>query len=198
MSGLLVKDIQIVLKQKLLLLLAVVFGVGKIDFGVKLLGNILVVSELGPVVGGDGKNMAFKGAEHLHHKTGDSLGVLSFRGPGHKHFLGGALDESDNGPLAILADDGVHLPVAEAGSGVHSSGPFVDAHPILDGDGRAYLAPPMFEMVRQVGVQIAAPLFVSPDNVVEPLDGDARLSCAPPGANNSFWRPMPLKELLDF
>ena len=32
----------------------------EIDLGVKLLGNILVVGELGPVVGGDGKNMAFK------------------------------------------------------------------------------------------------------------------------------------------
>lgn len=160
-------------------------------------GDILVVSGLCPVIGCNGKDMAFKGAEHLHYKTDNKLGVLPFRGLRHKHFLGGALDESDNGPLAILTDDGIHLPVAEAGSGIHNSGTFVDAHPILDGDSRTHLASPVFEVVRQVSVWISAPFFVPPDDVVQPLTEDACLSFAPSSTNNGFWRPVSLKELLD-
>ena len=124
----------------------------KIDLGMKCPGNILVVSELCPVIGCYGKDMSFKRAEHLHYKTGNRLGVLPFSGLRHKHFLGGALDESDYGSLAILTNDGIHFPVSEAESGTHNSGTFVDAHPILDGDGRTYLASPVFKVVRQVGV----------------------------------------------
>lgn len=55
-------------------------------------------------------------------------------------------------PLTILTNDSIHFPVSEAGSGIHNGGPFVDAHPILDGDSRTYLTSPVFKVVRQAGV----------------------------------------------
>ena len=106
----------------------------EIDLGVELFGDIFVVGELGSVVGGDGEDMVFERAQHLYDKPCHSLGILAFWGFGHKHLLGGAFDNGDDGTLAALPDYGVHRPVTEACLGVHHGRALIDAQAVLDGD----------------------------------------------------------------
>lgn len=93
-------------------LLPGIIGVSEEHFGVQHLCDVFVIGELGSVVGGNGKDMPFKRTQKLHDKTSDSLGVLASVRLGHEEFLCGAFDQSNNGALSVLADDGVHLPVA--------------------------------------------------------------------------------------
>ena len=85
----------------------------EIDLGVQHFCDVLVVGELGSVVGGEGEDMVFERTQHLYDKPCHSLGILAFWGFGHKHLLGGAFDNGDDGTLAVLPDYGVHRPVAE-------------------------------------------------------------------------------------
>ena len=94
-------------------------------------GDVLVVGEQGNVVGGDGEDVTLEGAQHLYDEHGHGLGVLAFRELCHEEFLCGALDQCDDGALAVIADDGVHIPVAEAGLCVNNGGTQVDAHAVL-------------------------------------------------------------------
>ncbi len=82
---------------------------GKKDLGVKHFGNVLMLSELGSVVGGDGTDVLFERSEQLNDDFGYGCGVLALRRFGHKHFLGGALDECDDNSLAVAANDSVHF-----------------------------------------------------------------------------------------
>ena len=106
----------------------------EIDLGVQYFCNIIVFSELGSVVGGDGEDMVFERAQHLYDKPCHSLGILAFWGFGHKHLLGGAFDKGEDDALAVLPEDGVHLPVSEACLVVHHGRALIDAQAVLDGD----------------------------------------------------------------
>ncbi len=125
---------------------------GEEDFGVQHFCDIFVFGELGSVVCGDGTDVPFKGFEELYDKLCDSLCVLA---PGrlcHEEFLCGALDQRDYGALAVLSDDGVHLPIAESGPLVHHGGSFVDADAVPDGDVRTHRPSSVLEVVWQAGV----------------------------------------------
>ena len=54
--------------------------VSEIDLGVQHFCDELVFSELGSVVGGDGKDVMFKWPEHLYHEFGHSFSVLALGG----------------------------------------------------------------------------------------------------------------------
>ena len=111
---------------------------GEEDFCVQHLGDVFVFGELGPVVGGDGADVPFKGLEELYDELCHSLRVLAFGRLGHEELLCGALHQGDDGALAVLSDDGVHLPVAEAGLCVDHCGSFVYADAVFDGDVRTH------------------------------------------------------------
>ena len=93
-----------------------------------------MVSELGSVVGGDGEDMVFERAKHLYDKPSHSLGIPAFWEFCQKQLLGGAFDKGDDGALAVLPDDGIHLSVAEACLGVDHGRTLVGAQTVLDGD----------------------------------------------------------------
>ena len=76
----------------------------EIDLSVQYFCDVLVFSELGSVVGGDGKDMMLKRAEQLDDDLGHSLCILTHRGLYHEHFLCGAFNDGDDGPFAVLAD----------------------------------------------------------------------------------------------
>ncbi len=170
---------------------------GEKDLGVQHSSNVFVFRKLGPVVGGDGVDVLLERAQHLDDKPGHSLCVLAFGGFCHDEFLGGALNESDDGSLAVLAYDGVHLPVSEACLCIDHGRPLLDAHAVLDGDVRAQRPSSVFELMRKVGVELPSPVLVSPDNVVYPFNRDTCLPAAVPDADNSLRRPMPLEAVLD-
>ena len=62
-------------------------GVGKEDFCMEHLGDVLVIGELGPVVGGDGEYVTLEWVEQPDDETGNSPGVLAFRRLCHQEFL---------------------------------------------------------------------------------------------------------------
>ena len=168
--------------------------VGEEDFGVQHFCYVFVLGELGSVVCGDGTDVPFKGFEELYDKLCDSLRVLA---PGrlcHEEFLCGALDQRDYGALAVLADDGVHLPVTESGPLVHHGGSFVDADSVPDGDVRTHRTWSVLEAVGQVGVQYAATILVHPDKMVYPLGRHAVPAVAPHDSDYSLRGPMSLEE----
>ena len=157
------------------------------DFSVQHFCDVFVFGELGSVVGGDGADVPFKGLEELYDELCDSLGVLAPWRPGHEQLL-------CDGALAVLAYDGVHLPVAEAGLGVDHGGSFVDADAVPDGDVRTHRPSSVLEVVRQVGVQCAATFLVKPDQVVHPLNRHAVPAVTPHDTDNSLRGPMSLEE----
>lgn len=167
---------------------------GEEDFCVQHPGDVFVFGELGPVVGGDGADVPFKGLEELYDELCHSLGVLAFGRLGHEELLCGALDQGDDGALAVLSDDGVHLPVAEAGLCVDHGRALVYAHAIPDGDARTHRPSPVLEVVGQVGVQRAASLLVQPDKVVYPLGRHTVPAVAAHDTDNSLRGPVSLEE----
>ena len=169
-------------------------GVGEIDICMQHFGDVFVVGELGSVVCCDGADVPFKGFEELYDKLCYGLCVLASGRLGHEEFLGGALDQGDDGALAVLAYDGVHLPVAEAGLGVDRGRPFIDAYAVSDGDASTHRPPSVLEVVRQIGVQRAAAFLVQPDKVVYPLGRHAVPAVAAHDTDNSLRGPMPLEE----
>ena len=88
-------------------------GVHEEHFGMEHPGDVFVVVELGTVVGGDRQDMSFERAEQLYDMPCHGLGILAFGTLGYEELLRGAIDEGDEGALAVSADDGVHLPVPE-------------------------------------------------------------------------------------
>ena len=50
---------------------------GEIDFCMQHFCDIIVFCELCTVVGGDGEDVPFKGAQELHDETCDGLGVFA-------------------------------------------------------------------------------------------------------------------------
>ena len=110
----------------------------KEDFRMQHFCDVFVFGELGSVIRGDGADMPFKGLEELYDELCHSLCVLASGRFGHEEFLCGALDQGDDGALAVLAYDGVHLPVAEACLCVDHCGSFVYADAVFDGDVRTH------------------------------------------------------------
>ena len=112
--------------------------VGEEDFCMQHFCDVFVFGELGSVVCCDGADVPFKGLEELYDELCHGLRVLALGGFCHEEFLCGAFHQRDDGVLAVLAYDGVHLPVAEACLCVDHCGSFVDADAVFDGDVRTH------------------------------------------------------------
>ena len=147
----------------------------EVDGSVEFLCDVFVVGELGTAIGSDGEDVFRERLQHLHHQPCHGLGILAFGGPGHKEFLGGTLRESQNDTLAVLSDDGIHLPVAETRLGIYHGVPFVCIDAASNRHRLVHRPATVLEDVREIPVQVVTIRLVPADEGVYPLMGHTGL-----------------------
>ena len=148
-------------------------GVGEEDLAAEAAGDVFVVGELGAVVGGDGEYGVGEGKQEAHDDASQGAGVLALGAFCHECFFCQALDEGDDDAASARADDGVHLPVAEASALGHDGGALVDGDAVFDGWAFGDVASSVFEVVGQEGPEVSSVGLVLPDELVDALYADA-------------------------
>ena len=147
---------------------------GKVDIGLKILGDLLVKGKLLAVVQGDSVNQFLKRSQ----QSGGGVPGLRGRFPGEFFNQGEArlaLHQRDERALAFTADDGVTLPVAQAAFAGNHRRAFLDGNPAPELAAAVLAASVTFAvwfLRAQVRVKIAALSLAGIDIKVDPLGAD--------------------------
>lgn len=150
--------------------------IGKIyDYAIETFGYQLMGREFAAIIRGDGQNSGQPvRIQQSDYGFGNRPGILSMRQFLDYAVRGVSFSENQNGPVAALAYDEIHLPVAETRA-VGFLGPVMDACAvwyICSPGGFAFLfrLAVILTFVSGIGKQLAAPVCV--DVVVDGLSGN--------------------------
>lgn len=172
---------------------------GEADVGLKALGDVAMASELFAVVQRDGMHHLLDRLQ----QAGGGIPGLGRRLPGKLADQGKArfaFHQRDERPLAVSADDGIALPVAQAAPALYHRRPLVDGNPVFEltpALPAASVALAVGFLTAQVSVKIAAGRLVSVDILVDPLGADFDSLFPAEPAGSLLWTQIESDEPLD-
>lgn len=144
-------------------------GVSKKHFGIQFFCDTLVFGEFSSIVGGNSKDNFLVRDEHVDYCVRHSICVFPVWGALHHGESGKSLCQYNDGVPSVFPEDGVHLPVANAISHVHSFGSFLNAHAIAYWDKLPDRPAAVLPFVPEVSIERTAVGLVLADKLVDCL-----------------------------